>query len=104
MLASFLQRLIGRWRGSNAGAARIHIRIFSRQSCHLCEVARAQLEQARRQYEFSLEEIDVDADAELARLYGNDVPVVTVNGKVRFRGMINPVLLRRLLRAAERGD
>lgn len=27
------------------------------------------------------------------------VPVVALNGKVRFRGQVNPVLLERLLRA-----
>jgi len=27
--------------------------------------------------------------------------VVTVNGRVRFRGRVNPVLLRRLLRAGD---
>jgi hypothetical protein len=27
------------------------------------------------------------------------VPVVLINGKVRFRGQVNPVLLARLLRA-----
>jgi hypothetical protein len=30
------------------------------------------------------------------------VPVVTVNGKVRFRGVVNPHLLKRLLRAEAR--
>jgi hypothetical protein len=30
------------------------------------------------------------------------VPVVAVNGKVRFRGKVNPVLLNRLLEAESR--
>jgi hypothetical protein len=30
------------------------------------------------------------------------VPVVAVNGKVRFRGVVNPALLERLLRAESR--
>jgi hypothetical protein len=42
--------------------------------------------------------IDVDSDPELAAEFGESVPVVTVNGKVRFRGCVSPVLLDRLLR------
>jgi hypothetical protein len=41
---------------------------------------------------------DVDDDPELASQYGESVPVVTVNGKIRFRGRVNPVLLERLFR------
>ena len=41
----------------------------------------------------------MDTDGELVARYGEWVPVVTVNGKVRFRGGVNPVLLERLLRA-----
>jgi hypothetical protein len=41
--------------------------------------------------------VDVEGDPELAARYGDSVPVVTVNGKVRFRGRVNDVLLRRLL-------
>ena len=43
--------------------------------------------------------MDVDSQEELAVQFGDQVPVVTVNGEIRFRGGINPVLLTRLLRA-----
>jgi glutaredoxin len=76
------------------------VTLYTRQGCHLCETARAHLERARRRYGFTLEAVDVDTDAELAGRYGTEVPVVTVNGKVRFRGGVNPVLLDRLFRAA----
>jgi hypothetical protein len=46
--------------------------------------------------------VDVDDDPELAREHGNHVPVVQINGRVRFRGAINPVLFQRLV-AAEKG-
>jgi hypothetical protein len=45
--------------------------------------------------------VDVDAEPELAARYGQVVPVVMVDGKVRFRGGINPILLDRLLHAEE---
>ncbi len=45
--------------------------------------------------------MDVDADPQLAAQFGECVPVVTVNGKIRFRGRVNPVLLERLLQATQ---
>ena len=75
-----------------------HLRfiLYTRQGCHLCEEA-ATLAQARRRFRFPIETIDVDTDPALRQQYGLEVPVVTVNGQLRFRGRVNPVLLERLL-------
>ena len=73
--------------------------MFTRNGCHLCALAWTQLEAARQRWGFQLSKVDVDGDAELTAKYGNVVPVVTVNGTVRFRGSVNAVLLERLLRA-----
>jgi glutaredoxin len=83
------------------GAARqrpdLAVLVYSRQGCHLCDEAWEQLLLAQRRYGFQLEKVDVDTDASLAAQYGECVPVVLVNGKVRFRGRVNPVLLEKLL-------
>lgn len=71
--------------------------MYTRQGCHLCEQAWQLLEQARQHYSFALQQVDIDTEPELARAYGECVPVVTVDGKVRFRGRVNRVLLERLL-------
>jgi glutaredoxin len=70
--------------------------LYTRQGCHLCEQAWEQLEQARRRYGFVLSQVDIDTDPELVREYGTCVPVVRINGRIRFRGVINRVLLQRL--------
>jgi predicted thioredoxin/glutaredoxin len=72
--------------------------MFTRQGCCLCETAWQTLEKAQRQFGFSLARVDVDADPALAARYGLEVPVVQADGKVFFRGLVNPVLLDRLLR------
>jgi glutaredoxin len=71
--------------------------MYTRQGCHLCEQAWEQLEAARRRHGFALRQVDVDGDPQLVRAYGECVPVVAVDGKVRFRGAVNQVLLERLL-------
>src|SRR4051812_36209451 len=76
--------------------------VYTRQGCHLCDDAWALLEAERLRYGFQLTAVDVDTDPALAAQYGLEVPVVEVDGKVRFRGRVNPVLLRRLLRAGAR--
>jgi len=71
--------------------------VYSRAQCHLCDVAWEQLLFAQRRYGFPLEKIDVDSDPGLVAEHGDCVPVVLVNGKVRFRGQVNEVLLQKFL-------
>jgi hypothetical protein len=73
--------------------------LYTRSGCHLCEVAWQRLQRARRRYGFRIEVVDVDGDDALRQRHGQLVPVVEVNGRLRFRGGVNPVLLERLLRA-----
>jgi len=88
------------WRRRRASSlTHLHVRLYTRGGCHLCDTAWRQLQEAQRQWRFTLDAVDVDTDANLVKLYGECVPVVTVDGKVRFRGTINEVLLSRLLSA-----
>ncbi|MFO0867096.1 MAG: glutaredoxin family protein [Gemmataceae bacterium] len=75
--------------------------LFTRTGCHLCDDAHALLEAERAKYGFAISVRNVDDDPEWVRAYGNCVPVVLINDKVRFRGKVNPVLLRRILEASE---
>jgi hypothetical protein len=75
----------------------LHFVVYTRHGCHLCEAAWVQLRREQSRYGFGLTAVDVDTDPELAARYGNCVPVVAVNGRERFRGVVNSVLLRRLL-------
>jgi glutaredoxin len=64
----------------------------------LCGEARRLLDGRRKRYDFTMEAVDVDNDADLAARYGGSVPVVFVNGKQRFCGRVAPALLDRLLK------
>lgn len=75
----------------------LHIVMFTRRGCHLCDRAWEQLQRQQQRYGFRLDAVDVDSNPRLAAEQGNWVPVVMVNGKVRFRGAVNEVLLKRLL-------
>lgn len=68
--------------------------LFSRQGCHLCDEA----EEVLLRHGLAPHKIDIDASTELRERYDTCVPVVVIDGKERFRGRINEVLLHRLLR------
>ena len=57
------------------------------------------LETFRRKYNLVIEPVDVDGDPALIAAHGLSVPVVAIDGKVRFKGVVNPILLKRLLDA-----
>lgn len=69
--------------------------LYSRQGCHLSDEAAEVL----ARYGVSFEKVDIDAEADLARRYGECVPVVVIDGRERFRGRVDELLLRRLLTA-----
>ena len=59
--------------------------LYTRKGCHLCEVVKESLFKLHRQGGFELREIDVDSDAEIRRLYTDEVPVVFINGRKAFK-------------------
>lgn len=46
-------------------------------------------------------EVDVDGDEELKEKFNTCVPVIEIDGKVRFRGIVDETLLRRLIEGSE---
>ena len=64
---------------------KVHVIIYSRPGCHLCEEAKQAIESARCANEYTLEEINIESDVALLRRYRFDIPVVTINGEEAFR-------------------
>ncbi|HEX9287423.1 MAG TPA: glutaredoxin family protein [Thermoanaerobaculia bacterium] len=58
----------------------IRLTLFSRAACHLCDEMRREVDVllADRPHEWNV--VDVDNDPDLARRYGDSVPVLFVNG------------------------
>ena len=56
------------------------VTVYSRQGCHLCEDAENILESLREELNFEIEVIDIDIDAELVKLYSDQVPVIHIDG------------------------
>jgi glutaredoxin len=57
------------------------VTVYSRHGCHLCESAIETLESMREELAFSIDIIYIDGNPELEKLYGNEVPVIHINGE-----------------------
>lgn len=67
--------------------------LYTRQGCCLCDTAKSVLER----HGLMVQEIDIDADPLLRERYTDCVPVVAIDGRERFRGRVDEILLRRLI-------
>ena len=67
-----------------------HVVIYSRPGCHLCEEAKATIEGVRRAGEFTIEEVNIETDAELLARYRYDIPVIAINGVETFIHRVDP--------------
>ena len=88
-----LRHLLPAGRRAAASPRSLAAIIYSRQGCHLCDEAR----QLLRDQGFEVQDIDIDLDPALAERYGQSVPVIVIDGKERFRGRVDAVLLQRLV-------
>ena len=76
--------------------------LYTRPGCHLCEEAKASIHASRCDDELTLEEINVDLDPELRERYGDQIPVVLINGTKVFKYRVDPREFKRKLRRLTR--
>lgn len=63
----------------------VKVEIYSRQGCHLCDVAKDTIERVQRRLAFDLRITDVEGDPQLEKAYGEEIPVVFINGQKSFK-------------------
>ena len=61
------------------------VTLYTRVGCCLCVDAKQVIEAARWRADFEYAEVDIDSDVELVRLYNDEVPVITINGRKAFK-------------------
>ncbi len=63
----------------------IHVEIYSRPGCHLCDDAKVVVERIRQRHPFTLAIINIETDPALETAYGTEIPVITINGNKAFK-------------------
>jgi len=71
--------------------------LYSRADCCLCEEMKAVLAQVQENLPFTLEQIDISTDPELESRFGQEIPVLFVNGRKAFQYRLTAGELRRRL-------
>ena len=74
-------------------------RLLTRVDCGLCEEAMDTL-MSFQDYLPAIQIVDIERDPMLVRQFGESIPVVEIDGRIRFRGGVSATLLKRMIDAA----
>ena len=72
----------------------IEVSVYSRSNCHLCEVALEVISDIRKEFEFTINKILIDGNAELEEKYGEQVPVILINNQPHDFFRVDPERFR----------
>jgi glutaredoxin len=94
---------ISNWRKSLS--PKVHVIVYSKPGCHLCEEAKEAIRRADCDDHFILEEVNIETDPLLVNSYQYDIPVITIDGVKAFKHRLTPDQFReRILRYRSRTD
>lgn len=90
------------WAPTRGGRRFDTLVVYTRDDCPLCDEVKGMLRSYSRWLPASVE-VDINEDPELFEQFTNCVPVVQIDGRVRFRGRVSETLLRRLIEGTAPG-
>lgn len=76
----------------------VKLTLYTRKECCLCEEMKVAIHIATETTPAELEEIDVDSSPQLVEQYGNELPVLFINGRKAFKYRVTAKELERRLR------
>ncbi len=79
-----------------------NLTIYTKKDCHLCDIAKETLLGLRKEFPFSLTEIDIEKDRQAYEKYRYLIPVLEMDGRVIFTYRIDEDELRNILRLRPR--
>jgi glutaredoxin len=74
------------------------VTIYSKKECHLCDVAKEELEALQCDFEFSLKEVDIEQDKLAFEKYKFLIPVIEVDGDIISTYRVNEKKLTDILK------
>jgi len=72
--------------------------LYTRKDCCLCEEMKGVVRRVAGRLPLEMEEIDVDSAPDLQEQYGNEVPVLFINGRKAFKYRVTEAELRKRLK------
>ena len=74
------------------------ITLYTREDCCLCEEMKEVVRKVASEFPLEIEEVDVDEGPDLKEKYGNEVPVLFINGRKAFKYRVTERGLKKRLR------
>jgi glutaredoxin len=72
--------------------------LYTRKDCGLCEEMKQVIGQLATQLPLNVQELDIDSSAELQKQFGNEVPVLFINGRKTFKYRVTTKELEKTLK------
>jgi glutaredoxin len=64
---------------------KVRVVLYSKPSCPLCDMMKDEIRKANCASLYTLEEVNIESDAELLTRYSYDIPVLLIDGVEAFR-------------------
>ena len=80
---------------------RAQLLLYSRRECCLCEEMKEVIFRVAKKMPLLLQEIDVDSSAQWVEEFGDEVPVLFINGRKAFKYRVTPKELEKKLSASD---
>ena len=76
----------------------VTITIYSKKECHLCDIAKEELEALQCEFDFSINEVDIEKDKLAFEKYKYLIPVIEVDGEIISTYRVNREKLTNMLK------
>lgn len=73
------------------------LELYTKPGCHLCEAARATMDEVTAEFGLAWVDVDISVDVDLMDRFAEEIPVLMVDGVQRDFWHIDPERLRRIL-------
>jgi len=78
--------------------------LYTKPGCKLCEEMKTEMQSAGVENLYSLEEVDIEKDAELFARYRFEIPVLCINGVEAFRHRLTADQFHTYITSSLRGN
>jgi Glutaredoxin-like domain (DUF836) len=82
--------------------AAITLLLYSRPGCHLCDEMEHTVQSVTPEFECRVEHVDISSDPVLEARFGEEIPLLFVNGRKAFKYRVTTAELRKRLRNESR--
>jgi glutaredoxin len=75
-----------------------HLTFYTKPGCHLCEQVARALDDLRREFDLTIEVIDIAGDPELFKRYFDKIPVLQIDQRITLAAPIHIDAVRAALK------